>query len=154
MAFSAAILTSTAGAGPAVLRDLGRLLLGTVVLWTYLDFMQLLIIWESDLASDAPWYIARSTGFWGGVALLVAAGHFLLPFALLLFRRLQGSRGVLLGITTLLLVMEGVRAWWLVLPTWPHGVTWIDVACMLAVTGCAGGLAQRRRGTALVARHV
>ncbi len=152
--FSAAILTSAKGAEPMVLRDLGRLLLGTVVLWTYLDFMQLLIVWESDLASDAPWYVVRSTGFWGGVALLVAVGHFLLPFGLLLFRPLQSSRVVLTGVTALLLVTEGVRSWWLVLPTWPHGVSWIDAACMLAVAGCAGGLASWRKTTALVARHV
>ena len=154
MALSAAILACAGTADQAVLPDLGRLLLGTVVLWTYLDFMQLLIIWESDLASDAPWYIGRSTGFWGGVALLVAAGHFVLPFGLLLFRRLQGSRRVLVGVTVLLLAMEGVRAWWLVLPTWQHRISWIDAACMLAFAGCAGGLALHRRGAAMIARHV
>ena len=36
-----------------------------LVLWAYLDFMQLLIVWQSDLPNEAPWYIVRSTGAWG-----------------------------------------------------------------------------------------
>ena len=148
LALSVAILARTGIAETTGRRDLGRLLLGTVVLWTYLDFMQLLIIWQSDLASDAPWYIGRSSGFWGAVALAVAAGHFLLPFGLLLFRPLQGSRAVLAGVTTLLLAMEGVRAWWPGLPTWRSGISWADAACMLAFVGCAGALALHRHGNA------
>ena len=40
---------------------LGKLLLGLLMLWAYLDFMQLLIVWQSDLPNEAPWYIVRST---------------------------------------------------------------------------------------------
>jgi hypothetical protein len=155
VALSIGILAAAATADEAVLPDLARLLLGTVVLWAYLDFMQLLIVWESDLASDAPWYLGRSTGFWGAAALVVAAGHFLLPFGLLLSRRGQLSRTVLTGVPILLLAMEALRAWWLVLPTMPRGVSWIDAGCMLAFAGCAGGLALRRRdATMAVPRHV
>ena len=47
------------------LRSLGKLLLGLLVLWAYLDFMQLLIVWQSDLPNEAPWYIVRLTGGMG-----------------------------------------------------------------------------------------
>ena len=60
--------------------SLGKLLLGLLVLWAYLDFMQVLIVWQSDLPREAPWYVARSTGGWGIVAAVVAACHFVLPF--------------------------------------------------------------------------
>ena len=53
---------------PDAREDLGKLLLALVVLWIYLDFMQLLIVWQSDLAAEAPWYLARARGFWGAVA--------------------------------------------------------------------------------------
>ena len=36
--------------------DLGRLLQGLLVLWVYLDFMQFLIVWQSDLPQEAAWY--------------------------------------------------------------------------------------------------
>ena len=50
------------------LDDLGRLLQGLLVLLAYLDFMQFLIIWQSDLPQEAAWYVARSTGLWGLMA--------------------------------------------------------------------------------------
>ncbi len=153
VALSAALLLSARGADAAVLPDLGKLLLGTVVLWTYLDFMQLLIIWESDLASDAPWYLLRSTGVWGAVALLVSAFHFLLPFALLLSGRLRHHRSVLMGVASVLLLTEMVRAWWVVLPARPGGPAWSAVACMAAFVGCAALLALRRPAP-VAAQHV
>jgi putative Mn2+ efflux pump MntP len=44
------------------LRDLGRLLLALVILWAYLDFVQLLIVWQSDLPNEASWYGVRLKG--------------------------------------------------------------------------------------------
>ncbi len=85
----AVLLTARA---PDAREDLGKLLLALVVLWIYLDFMQLLIVWQSDLAAEAPWYLVRARGFWGAVRLIVAAGHFVLPFFLLLSPRMQRSR--------------------------------------------------------------
>ena len=71
------------------MRVLGKLLLGLLVLWAYLDFMQVLIVWQSDLPNEAPWYIVRSTGGWGIAAAVVAACHFVLPFFALLSPRLR-----------------------------------------------------------------
>ena len=154
VALAAGILFAAARAEQAVLPDLGKLLLGAVVLWTYLDFMQLLIVWQSDLSSDAPWYVLRSTGLWGAVALAVAGLHFLLPFALLLSGRLRHSRRVLAGVALLLLATEMVRAWWIVLPTRAGGLGWVDLGCVAAFAGFAGALAMRRRDAAMVARPV
>jgi len=86
---------------------LGRLLLALVVLWAYLDFMQLLIVWNSNLPDEAGWYVSRLNGSWRAVALLVAGLHFLLPFALLLRPALQRSRRAL-GAVALLLVLTAV----------------------------------------------
>ena len=60
------------------LDGVGRLLLGLVILWAYLDFMQILIVWQSDLPDEAGWYIARSTHGWGTVAGLIARNRYLL----------------------------------------------------------------------------
>ena len=45
-------------------RDLGRFLFALLVLWAYLDFMQMLIIWNSDLPEEAAWYLTRLKGEW------------------------------------------------------------------------------------------
>ena len=147
LALSVAVLT-TAGSAPAELRaDLGKLLLALVVLFIYLDFMQLLIVWQSDLAAESPWYLLRSRGYWGALRIVIAIGHFVLPFVLLLSARMQRSRPVIRGVAGLLVVMEVLRAWWTVLPALGQRIDWIAIACMVAVGGLALGfgtwIAQR-----------
>ena len=139
MALSVAVLASAATAPADWRADLGKLLLALVILWIYLDFMQLLIVWQSDLASDAPWYLPRSRGAWGAVRIVVALGHFVLPFALLLSPRLQKSARAVSGVAALLIAMEVLRAWWTVLPASGRFIGWVDVACMTGVLGTALG---------------
>jgi hypothetical protein len=81
LALSVSIFAAVIGEPPDVpaLRNLGRLLLALLSLWAYLDFMQMLIVWQSDLPNEAPWYIVRSRGGWGFTAALIAGGHFVLP---------------------------------------------------------------------------
>ncbi len=135
-ALGAAILATAVAAEDRP--DLGRLLLGLVVFWAYLDFMQFLIVWESDLTRETPWYLARSHGFWGGVAALLGLGHFALPFALLLSGRAKARREVLLGTAALLVVLEMLREAWLILPSLQRLPGWIDAAALLAMAGLAG----------------
>lgn len=133
--------------------DLGRLLLGICVLWAYLDFMQLLIVWESDLPKEALWYIRRSSGVWAYVAMLIALLHFVLPFALLLSPQLRRTRGGIGLVAALLITGEGLRAWWLVLPAVPRGIGLVDLAAMLAFAGCGVALALRLAPVPLGVRH-
>ena len=69
---------------------LGRLLQGLLVLWAYLDFMQLLIIWQVRPAARGGLVRgARSHGLGRSMAAIVALGHFLLPFFALMSPRLR-----------------------------------------------------------------
>ena len=149
LALSAAVLLSIATVPPETRRDLGKLLLALAILWIYLDFMQLLIVWQSDLSSESPWYLARSRGLWGAVRICVALGHFVLPFFLLVSPRAQQSPRVIAGVAGLLVLMEVVRSWWIVLPSLHLGPGWIDLACMAALGGLAlaTGLFASRGGT-------
>ena len=128
-----------------VLADIGKLMLALVVLWTYLDFMQLLIVWSSDLQDESPWYIARSSHGWGAAAVAIGLCHFGLPFFLLLSGALQRSRAAIASVAALLIAIEIVRGWWLVLPASPRGVGLVDLATMLAFGGVASGVALGAR---------
>jgi len=157
LGLSAAVLLTAifARIEPEDWADLGRLLLGLVIFWAYLDFMQLLIVWESDLTAEIPWYLRRSQGLWSWIATLVAFGHFLLPFALLLSGSAKRYRAVVAGIAALLIIMEMLRSWWLVLPSLGRGLGWIDIAAMLAMAGLsAGWLLARTSNKREVASHV
>jgi hypothetical protein len=149
-------ILSTVLAGPVAPSDrddLGRLLQSLLILWAYLDFMQLLIVWQSDLPKEAAWYVARSSGVWGALAGLIAAAHFLLPFLALVTPRVRRSRSGLIAITTLLIVMAIIRGWWLVLPAHARGIGWIDIAASLAFAGISIGLMLRGPAPTWRMRH-
>lgn len=123
------------------LQSQGNLLMGLLVLWAYLDFVQLLIVWQSDLPNEAPWYILRSTGGWGVVAAIVAVTHFVLPFLALLAPSLQRSRRGIVAVTAVLILGAVIRGWWLVVPAAARGFSLLDVLAMLGIVGISAALA-------------
>lgn len=149
-AFAAAIVLDLARApGPVEgAQSIGKMLLGAVILWAYLAFMQLLIVWSSDLADENTWYILRERGVWGAVAVSIAALHFLLPFGFLIFPGIRSARRALFAIAALLLVMRALDAWWLVLPTEGAGLgvaapgALVAIGAAMAAFGLFAPLAQ------------
>ena len=47
------------------LHDLGKLLFAFVMLHAYLAFSQYLLTWSANLPEEIPWFIVRTTGWWG-----------------------------------------------------------------------------------------
>ncbi len=125
---------------PTPREDLGKLMLALTIFWAYLDFMQILVIWNSDLPGEAAWYVHRISSGWAWIAGLIALLHFFIPFFVLLWPQMQRSRGCSLSWPPILVVAEIPRAWWLVLPSSPRGFNWIDIVAMLAVLGLAAGV--------------
>jgi hypothetical protein len=145
-ALSIAIMATTLAKreeGPHLHRDLGRLLFALLVLWAYLDFMQLLIIWNSDLPEEAAWYVRRLQGGWRDVAVLIAVCHFLLPFFALIWPQVQRSRTMMCSVAALLVLIEPARVWWIVIPAAGRDLEWVDVAAMAAMLGVAAAIALR-----------
>jgi hypothetical protein len=144
-ALSVTILATVLGGpvAPADREDLAKLLQGLLILWAYLDFMQLLIVWQSDLPQEAAWYLMRSSGLWGVLAALTAAVHFLLPFLALLVPSVRRSVRGIVVITGLLIIMGVIRDWWLVLPAAGRGLSWVDFAAVLAFGGISTGFLLR-----------
>jgi hypothetical protein len=124
-------------------RVLGRMLLAVLVLWAYLDFMQLLIVWNSDLPDEAAWYLHRLVGGWARVAIVIACLHFALPFFALIWSPVQRSPAVVGALAALLAFMEVPRVWWTVLPAAGRGICWVDGATMIALFGFAAAVALR-----------
>ena len=134
------IAVGVTAAVPSTRDDLGRLLLSVLVLWAYLDFMQLLIVWQSDLPHEAAWYLRRIHGPWGVLTAVLAVGHFLLPFAALLVPPLRRSPRGIAAVAGLLVLMAVLRGWWLVLPAAGRAPGWIDLAAVLAIGGLSAGM--------------
>lgn len=118
--------------------DLGKLLLAFVMLWAYFSFSQFLIIWAGNLPEEIPFFLERMRNGWGVVSLVLAFGHFVLPFVLLLSRDLKKRFGVLAAIAIFILVMRYVDLLWLVEPMFEHHgfpIHWMDVAIPAGLVG-------------------
>jgi hypothetical protein len=99
-------------------RDLGNLLLMYVLSWAYLAFTQYLIIWAENLPHEIAWYVPRLHTGWRAVGIVLVLFHFVLPFAVLLFRRAK-QRLPLALLAAGLLGVHLVDVWWLILPSLP-----------------------------------
>jgi hypothetical protein len=111
--------------------DIGKLLFGFTVFWAYIAFCQYFLIWYAGLPEETIFFRHRWVGSWQTVSLLLVAGHFVVPFVLLLSRHGKRNLTVLATAATLLLAMHYVDMYWLVMPTLdPRGAhpSWIDLA--------------------------
>jgi len=101
----------------APVRDLGNLLLATVLVWAYLSFSQYLILWSGNLVETIPWYRERTRGGWDWIPVALVGFHFALPFGVLMLGVAVKRSLVRLGpVAALLLVMRWVDLFWWVMP--------------------------------------
>jgi len=110
--------------------DLGNLLLAFVVFWTYVSISQLILMWSANLPREISWYLARWSGGWQYVALVLLLGQFVLPFVLLLSRDAKRSAGRLRVIAGIVLAMSAVNIFWLIKPALSprhFSVSWLDL---------------------------
>jgi len=142
---------------PDQFHDLGKLLLAFTMLWGYFNFSQFLIVWSGNLPEEISWYLARMQGGWRIVTIGLVLIQFVLPFVILLSRRVKRRPGALAVVAGGMLVARLVDVYWLVVPALHHGafiVHWLDVAAFLAVGGVFVGLAIRElAGRPLVPLH-
>lgn len=126
-------------------RDLGNLLLAFVMLWAYTAFSQFLLIWYGNIREEVPYYIPRTHGGWGVIALLLVLFHFFLPFGLLLMRRIKDNPQTLRVVALLILFMRILDHYWIIAPAFRehgaegHGAAfhphWMDPLAILGLSG-------------------
>ena len=117
--------------------DIGKLLFGFVVFWTYITFCQYFLIWYANMPEETSYYMHR-TGGWTTVAKTLMVGHFFIPFFFLMPRATKRSRPLLVTAALWLLVMHYLDIYWCVIPVLHHdgpsfGI--LDATTMLAVGG-------------------
>jgi hypothetical protein len=125
---------------------LGRLLFAMTIFWAYVSFGQLIVYWMGDVPDEVSFFLRRTTGSWTVVTYGLVFGHFVLPFFVLLNRRLKRRMGLLRLAGGWILAMHFVDVYWQVLPVHdaegvrPH---WLDLAALLFVAGAASAWVAR-----------
>jgi hypothetical protein len=120
--------------------DLGKLLLALVMLWSYFAFSQYLIIWSGNLPEEIRYYLHRTRGAWGAIALAVILLHFAFPFLFLLSRSVKRDSRKLMIIAVLILLMRLIDFFWMIAPNptfyYEHfHVSWMDLVAPVAIGG-------------------
>ena len=134
--------------------DYGTLMYAFIMLWAYLSYSQFLIIWSANLPEEIPYYLRRFGNGWQSITLVIVAGHFVLPWLLLLFRSTKRMTGRLVAVASFMLVMRFLDVFWLIAP-WvkqgAFGVHWMDLAAVLGVFGLwTGAFCVLLKGRALL----
>ncbi len=142
---------------PGTLHDLGNLLLAFLMLWAYFSYSQFLIVWAGNLPEEIPWYLARTRGGWGWLALALVLFHFALPFPVLLARTVKRRARTLAAVAGVLVAVRALDVFWQIAPAFhPAGlaVHWLDPAALLAVGGLwVAAFARGLAAAPLVPRH-
>jgi hypothetical protein len=123
---------------PRHFHDLGKLLLAFVMVWAYFSFSQYLLIWSANIPEETRWYLHRTRGGWGVVAIIVILFHFAFPFFLLLSRDLKRNARKLALIALLVMAMRLVDLFWYVVPEFRRGsfgMSYMDVLLPLGIGG-------------------
>jgi len=123
---------------PLHFHDHGKLLLALVMLWAYFAFSQFLIIWSGNLPEEIGWYLKRTHGVWGAIALAIVILHFAAPFLFLLSRRIKRDPNKLVIVAVVILVMRFIDLLWMLVPafTGEHfQISWMDLVAPIAFGG-------------------
>ncbi|MCA1589969.1 MAG: hypothetical protein LC734_06170 [Acidobacteria bacterium] len=151
MCFTVILLASTYDLSPMnrVLgrrhfHDLGKLMLAFVMVWTYFNLSQYLIIWAGNIPEETTWYIDRMRNGWGIVAWMLILFHFAFPFLILLQQDFKRRPRQLAAIGAFIILMRFVDLYFLIGPS-PriegHGMVhnavphWLDFVAPIAVGG-------------------
>jgi hypothetical protein len=124
------------GLSPTVVADLGTLLFAAVMIWAYLGFSQLLIIWSANLPEEVTWYASRLGPGWRGLAMLLVVFHFLVPFFLLLMRKVKRRGMYLAMVCAVLFAARLLEVQWLIVPSFqPERMQfhWMDFSLPLSL---------------------
>jgi len=123
---------------PRHFHDWGKLLFAFVMLWAYFSFSQFLITWAGNLPEEISFFLPRTRGGWGVVAIAIVLFHFAVPFVLLLSRDLKRNARRLAAVAVLMLIMRWIDLLWQVEPAFHehHAASyWLYLAAPVAIGG-------------------
>lgn len=122
--------------------DLGKLMFGFTVFWTYIAFSQYFLIWYANIPEETVFYRMRWSDGWEPVTVLLMLGHFVIPFFFLMSRHIKRNR-VTLAIGSLwMLFVHFVDMFWLIQPNQAYAQHGYHLAHAAEHAGAAGEAAH------------
>jgi hypothetical protein len=119
--------------------DIGKLLFGWIVFWSYVSFAQFFLTWYSNIPDEVGWFHKRwddNGGTWLWVSIFLVVMHFFVPFWFLMSRNIKRRLPLLAVGAACMVIMHVVEVYWIVMPNFgPLAPSLLDVGCLLALVG-------------------
>ncbi|MDF1809543.1 MAG: hypothetical protein P1U42_07605 [Phycisphaerales bacterium] len=96
--------------------DLGKLVFAFTVFWAYISFSQYFLIWYSNIPEETAWYTNRQQYGWQWLFVVMTIGHFVLPFLLLIWRKIKRTPVLLCSMSVYMLLMVVMDMTWIIRP--------------------------------------
>ena len=132
---------------------MGKLMHAFVIFWAYIAFSQFFLIWYANITEETKFYLTRNTEFWNTYTVtFLVVGHFFIPFAILLLRKVKKLPMVISAVAIWNLAMHFLDLYWIIIPergpsltadkgemlmTIP-GAFWLDLLAFISVAGLFG----------------
>lgn len=128
-------------------QDLGRFMFAFSVFWAYIAFSQFFLIWYGNMPEETEWYFLRITGSWRPFSYFLAAGHFAVPFVLLMPRWTKRRPRIVAALAVWILLMHYLDMHWIVMPRLHvdgFSPSWLDLVTVAGIGGVFVSLFIRR----------
>jgi len=127
----------------------GKLLLAFTLFWSWIAFVQYMLIWYANIPEESVYYTLRASGSWKVLGVLLVVGHFLVPFLLLLFRAPKASARFLGIVAGWILAMHLLDIYTMIMPVLhPKGFqpAVFDVLAIIAIGSTLAAVFLKRLG--------
>ena len=113
-------------------QDIGKLMFGFTVFWSYIAFSQFMLIWYSDLPEEVTFYLSRLHSKWEYLSYGLIGLNFLFPFFFLISKERKRSLKNMVFISLWILFSQCVHFYWLVMPVLNETDLWTSLDCDFA----------------------
>ena len=96
--------------------DLGKLIYGFNIFWSYIAFCQFFLIWYGNIPEETVFYAKHFVGSWSGVTYFLIIGHFLIPFIFFMSRLFKRNLSYHAFMVSWLVFMHFVDLFWIIIP--------------------------------------
>lgn len=127
--------------------DHAKLMFAFTCFWAFCGFAQYMLIWYGNVPEETIFFSHRWVGAWKYISLILPAGHFAIPFVLLMSRPTKRNMKFLSFMCVWLLVMHFIDLHWLVLPNFHHegfDLSWMDITTLFAFVGIFFGILGKK----------
>jgi hypothetical protein len=119
-------------------QDLGKFLYGFNVFWAYIAFSQYFLIWYANIPEETVWFVDHFAGSWNAVAMLLAIGHFGVPFVLFMSKHAKRNLKFHAIIASWLIFMHILDLYWIIMPNVSKAGIHVSIADITTIVGIGG----------------